>query len=374
VIFSSAAHTLQKTPERFYDTANSKTYPFAWLFWPNRPYQSASELAFVPASSPFTLLRWHTTGTGQPRPFAHLPGYFENAAPAAPWSAVSGRNAGSNNPSLWHFVHVPTPYPGLYPTVPNSATVTVNAPALAELGLDIFPLRQLSSFREPGRINVNTIADRRVWRGLFGAVTDRNDVPTPTITEPACETLPGWKPTIFMTTSGTGGTPCVSPVAFMQSLPNPGSNTSPTNPRSGGFLDVHVNEDKNSNSVIDTEDLNSNGVLDAGEDVNSNGVIDTEDTNGNGILDRNDYRDTDRHAFFRYQTMNRLNNSVSTRSNVFAVWVTIGYFDENAPTSEALPVKRHRAFYIFDRSIPVGYEPGKNHNVLDAVLLRRIIQ
>jgi hypothetical protein len=72
--------------------------------------------------------------------------------------------------------------------------------------------------------------------------------------------------------------------------------------------------------------------------------------------------------------MNRLNNSVSTRSNVFAVWVTIGYFDENAATTEILPVKRHRAFYIFDRSIPVGYEPGKNHNVLDAVLLRRIIQ
>jgi hypothetical protein len=54
--------------------------------------------------------------------------------------------------------------------------------------------------------------------------------------------------------------------------------------------------------------------------------------------------------------------------------VTIGYFDANAPTAEVEPVKRHRAYYIFDRSIPVGYEPGKNHNVLDAVLLRRIIQ
>jgi hypothetical protein len=59
------------------------------------------------------------------------------------------------------------------------------------------------------------------------------------------------------------------------------------------------------------------------------------------------------------------------------VWVTIGYFEKDPITGnefEVLPVKRHRAFYIFDRSIPVGYEPGKNHNVLDAVLLRRIIQ
>ena len=252
--------------------------------------------------------------------------------------------------------------------------MTVNTPALTQLGLDIFPLHHLSSFREPGRINVNTITDRRVWRGLFGAVTDRNDVPNPVTTEPACEKLPGWKPTLFATTSGTGGTPCASPVAFMQLLPNPGSNSSPANARSGGFLDVHVNEDKNGNGIIDTEDTNGNGVLDAGEDVNSNNIIDTDDTNSNGVLDKNDYRDTDRHAFFRYQTMNRLNNSVSTRSNVFAVWVTIGYFDQNDPTKEVVPVKRHRAFYIFDRSIPVGYEPGKNHNVLDAVLLRRVIQ
>jgi hypothetical protein len=59
---------------------------------------------------------------------------------------------------------------------------------------------------------------------------------------------------------------------------------------------------------------------------------------------------------------------------VFAIWVTIGYFDANNPAVEVVPVRRHRAFYIFDRSIPVGYEQGKDHNVMDAVLLRRIIQ
>ena len=166
----------------------------------------------------------------------------------------------------------------------------------------------------------------------------------------------------------------------MQALPKPGENSSPGKPQGGvtggGFLDDHLNEDRNGNGTLDPdEDVNGNGALDTGEDTNSNGVLDKgEDDNGNGILDRNDYRDTGRHAFFRYQTMNRLNNSVTTRSNVFAVWVTIGYFDANAPTAEVEPVKRHRAFYIFDRSIPVGYEPGKNHNVLDAVLLRRIIQ
>jgi hypothetical protein len=376
VSFPTTAHTLQKTPERFYDTANSKAYPFAWLFWPNRPYVSATEMALVPTTSPFTLLRWHTLGQGNPRPFAHLPGFFETATPVSPWNAISGRTSGSTDRSLWHFAHVPTPFPGFYTTVSKTIAAGVNAAALTELGLDIFPIRHLSRFREPGRINVNTIVDQRVWRGMFGAVTDRYDLPGPTTTEPACEKLPGWKPTLFLTTSGTGGTPCTSQLAFMQLMPMPGENSSPANTRTGGFLDNHLNEDRNGNGTLDPdEDVNGNGALDTGEDTNSNGILDKgEDDNGNGLIDRNDYRDTGRHAFFRYQTMNRLNNSVTTRSNVYAIWVTIGYFDANAPTAEVEPVKRHRAFYIFDRSIPVGYEPGKNHNVLDAVLLRRIIQ
>ena len=378
VTFSGTAHTLQATPDRFLDTSitPNRPYAFAWLFWPNRPYVTATELAFVPTTSPFTLLRWHTLGNGLPRPFSHLAGFFESATPTSPWNAISGRSSGSTDRSLWHFVHVPTPFPGLYTTISSTAAAGVNAASLTELGLDVFPIRHLSSFREPGRINVNTIVDQRVWRGMFGAVTDRNDLPNPTTTEPACEQLPGWRPTLFLTTSGTGGTPCTSQLAFMQLMPKPGENSSPANTRTGGFLDNHVNEDRNGNGTLDPdEDVNGNGVLDTGEDTNSNGILDKgEDDNGNGLIDRNDYRDTGRHAFFRYQTMNRLNNSVTTRSNVYAIWVTIGYFDANAPTVEVEPVKRHRAFYIFDRSIPVGYEPGKNHNVLDAVLLRRIIQ
>jgi hypothetical protein len=36
-------------------------------------------------------------------------------------------------------------------------------------------------------------------------------------------------------------------------------------------------------------------------------------------------------------------------------------------------IKRERAFYIIDRSIPVGFEPDENHNVDRAILLRRYI-
>jgi hypothetical protein len=81
---------------------------------------------------------------------------------------------------------------------------------------------------------------------------------------------------------------------------------------------------------------------------------------------------------------------LSTNSNTFAVWVTVGYFEVTPnPTgmdvahpdgwqlgSEMLfegQVRRPRAFYLIDRSIPVAFEPGQVHNIGKCVLQRRYI-
>ena len=112
----------------------------------------------------------------------------------------------------------------------------------------------------------------------------------------------------------------------------------------------------------------------------------------------NNNRNVDRHAAFAYEGIQRLDNLTTHRSNVFAVWITTGYFEvtKNPPSlinengvdsghldgyqigkelgSDTGEIKRHRAFYIIDRSIPVGFEIGKNHNVDDTILLRRIIE
>ena len=42
--------------------------------------------------------------------------------------------------------------------------------------------------------------------------------------------------------------------------------------------------------------------------------------------------------------------------------------------SDTGEIERHRAFYIIDRSIPVGFERGFNHNVDRAILLKRFIE
>ena len=103
--------------------------------------------------------------------------------------------------------------------------------------------------------------------------------------------------------------------------------------------------------------------------------------------------DPDRSAIFRYDMRQRLGNLVTTRSSVFAIWITVGFFEvdlENSPDiasplpgdivfgeeigSDSGEVQRYRGFYLVDRSIPVGFEPGEDHNVDQAILASSIIQ
>ena len=80
--------------------------------------------------------------------------------------------------------------------------------------------------------------------------------------------------------------------------------------------------------------------------------------------------DVDLNPQHKIYTASRLANTATVRSNVFAVWVTLRESISGDPDS----VKYHRAFYIIDRSIPVGFEAGKDHNVKDTIRLRRIIE
>ena len=104
-------------------------------------------------------------------------------------------------------------------------------------------------------------------------------------------------------------------------------------------------------------------------------------------------------AYFRYKDLMKMGNSVTSQSNVYAAWITVGYFEvlPNGPMvgndpftidashpdgytfgaelgSDVGEVTRHRSFYIIDRSIPVGFVPGANHNVDKAILVRRSLE
>ena len=94
-------------------------------------------------------------------------------------------------------------------------------------------------------------------------------------------------------------------------------------------------------------------------------------------------------AYFENAMRQRLGNLATTRSSVFAIWITVGYFevdqDDNLLANPSGPggveigrddggAVRNRGFYLFDRSIPVAYEPGKNHNIERAILVQSIIE
>jgi hypothetical protein len=57
----------------------------------------------------------------------------------------------------------------------------------------------------------------------------------------------------------------------------------------------------------------------------------------------------------------------------------LGYFEYSPETglgieygSEQGKAQRNRAFYLIDRSIPVGFKSGSDYNTGDCILVRRI--
>lgn len=69
---------------------------------------------------------------------------------------------------------------------------------------------------------------------------------------------------------------------------------------------------------------------------------------------------------------NRVANIATTRSDVFAVWITL---ETTSPSGAAggNDIAFSRLFAIIDRSIPVGHVPGMNLNVRDTIrLIRRL--
>ena len=108
--------------------------------------------------------------------------------------------------------------------------------------------------------------------------------------------------------------------------------------------------------------------------------------------------DFNRNPYFRYLALQKLGSVFSTHSNVFAVWLTVGYFEVTPAANPNLKdasgnlvypdgyqlgqelgsdtgdIVRHRAFYIFDRSIPVAFMRGLDVNQRRATVLQRLIE
>jgi hypothetical protein len=100
------------------------------------------------------------------------------------------------------------------------------------------------------------------------------------------------------------------------------------------------------------------------------------------LYDTANQQSPNRYPFVTYQSTMRLPNLVTTHSNVFAMRMSLGYFEYNQLDgqlgreykSEMGRAERNNGFFIIDRSIPVGFYPGIDLNSDKTVLIRRYFE
>jgi hypothetical protein len=356
--------------------------PIPWIRWANRPFTSALELMEVPASSPARLcLEFNYVVPAGPAPTASP---YDTSPPQNPYQRQFNHllnffrptNVAGNQPSgdfyrLFEFVHVPSPFVGtetmLDPTVFHTPA---NGSAAAGTESLRAPFNWVSNYRDPGKVNLNTINSPAVWDALTGAQQGQRRLGP--YGELWISRREGTAPKAGeIATTPIAGLPTIMPNLF----------------RSGAGGDM-VPE------LSGSKQLRREGVrhtLLRPSPSNPAGVPQFADPSKN-VHSGNDYANANRNAAFRYRDLERLGNLTTTRSNVYAIWITVGYFevfpnpagvDAGHPDglqlgaelgSDTGEIKRHRGFYILDRSIPVGFERGFNHNVERAIVLKRFIE
>jgi hypothetical protein len=352
--------------------------PFPWLNWQDRPYVSTFELMQVPASTPARLCYEFSTADSTPAygaggdrsPFRHLLNFFHDL-PAAAGSPHLHR--------IFDYLRVPSPFVRSE-TILNATTFAGGTSGDGRDGLHP-PFNRVSNYRDVGKLNINTLST------FFNTALS-----TPAWDSPAYRALlngyPG--PSLAVLCGSIRGSAATPPEQRFNSgnLPTAPPNLSPTefaNPfrgSSGATRQLPYTPSYATLNDVDSTLLRSNGVP-------PNYTNPLFSTSHNAATD--DYRNTDQNCQFRYEDLQRLPNLVTTRSNVYAIWVTMGYFEVEAAgaTNAVYPdgyklkqelgadtgeITRHRAFYIYDRTIPVGYQRGKDLNIEKGILLKRVIE
>jgi hypothetical protein len=409
------------------DRMGIESRPFPWLTWNDRPFVSEYELLQVPISAPGRLTVEHSTRLGADG----LDIYDPQGRVTNPYFVGAGANAG------WRYTNTNATFGHLLNFFATTAAQNVNAAGDARgpefyrlleyagvpsrfVGTEMFlnpfvfqkqlpgtelrrpPFNRISMYREPGQINLNTIFSEKVYYGLMhGAPNQAAGTstvhPGPSwaqfaINRRGYATNPGEEqyagsifafndnfPTFF---AGLYGPPDAGTLVPLPGLPQSGADMR----RSGADM----------------------GLLRAGRDA-SNQVA-SIDPLFREYINNAPESNVNRNPYFRYQPMQRLANLTTTRSNVYAVWITVGFFETEPvpPTHRAAVIasaatpaegqllfnrlypegmwlgqefgsdtgqtERFRGFYMIDRSIPVAFEPGQNHNVDRAILVRRRIE
>ena len=258
-----------------------------WFPWPNRPFISQAEMALVPPGDATTMLAAYDVPANKNT----SPAYWLPTDKLLDAAFVPSRFAGTS-------LHVADPS------------------ALANVGMEKIPVNQLSRWREPGRVNLNTVlenkncADPQLTNAVWWAVIGQ-------------DAGIAWNPFVAQSAATS--------VRDMLTL-------------------------KQGTTMY----RDTTGTATSGGNNGSN--------NGNSWKKNRAY---DFNPALAYATATRLANVATVRSNVFAVWITLKTTDRT--NGFGTPVY-HRMFAIVDRSIPVGFNAGEPLNARDVIRLQRFLE
>lgn len=358
----------------------------AALFWLDRQYTNPHEMAWAPLSAPGQLMQEFSapatsTTTGAyadaqaPNDYTHLPNFFR-AVPTQTGAATVNQLAAA---TLFDLVETPSPWIDAQEFVPPADIAFTASPGnvMQQAVNYIFeplraPYNRLSRFTEPGRVNINDISEPAVWQGIMW-----NAIP------PAARSQIAANPTFWneLQISRAGYTPGSAP-GVLGLTANPFLDANSPSQFGGVFKSSFaagmVPATRNM-QALDGIARDASGQLERPVNV----TLMRSDTSSAALF-RPDYSTFSlaaKQPLMDYLPFTRLSNLVTTRSNVFSVRVTIGMFEFNSATGlgreyglDDGTAQRHSAYYVIDRSIPVGYQEGLDLNTDNCVLMRRVIE
>jgi hypothetical protein len=431
--YTSAFNSGNAPSPAYAGSPDNTQHTFPWLPWNNRPFASVGELMFVPscqssrlareygnldvaaaaAGDPYSMDSVSVGGAGAPIQQTIPFGYALNFFNGEKFGGTAGR--APNLATMLEYLQVPSPFvgtetvlnpqPPLTPQSPpqgfgwnaNMGTL-LNGPLAGEMSSGDYlpnaaagnepdgtrglhtPFNTVSNFRDPGRVNINTIASQGVWDAIQGY--KQGDFPGATFINDIVQSRRGYAGAAY---------------SFNASYPSIFSNPF----RSAGGSDMVPLTGQNGQIDLRHKPVNVTFWRADGANPDTTGkapLLARNDANTPGVPN-DEYKNWHRNPYFYYQSLDRLTNKLTTRSNVYAVWITVGYFevspwtngvangpqvfDQGHPDGYQLgqelgadtgEIERHRGFYIIDRTIPVGFQRGVDNNVNNCILLKRFIE
>lgn len=353
--------------------------PYATHFWLNRQFANINELMMVPTSHPgqfgqdFTLFRngaEPNINDAVAKPFGHLMSFLSSSQ----LDANGGFTSGTRGVDMSRLLALLETQPPFVDSTKHIAPAI--SAGVAELNRERAPFNFLSTFRTPGKVNINTIPSANVWMGI-----EANYLPADSLNRTNASNNRFWS-TIELSRQGyavtggvlSGGLPMGGsfphnyinhlnpdfPTQFAGVYRSPWhSHLSPELP--GAANPFALRQTPAGASLLRSNPTTQNQPL----------LYDTANLQG-----------PNRYPFVTYQPTMRLPNLVTTHSNVFAMRMSLGYFEYNQLDgqlgreykSEMGRAERNNAFFIIDRSIPVGFYPGIDLNTEKSILIRRYFE